>query len=103
MVINRKSITYFYRLGKAVDRCFIDDLAFLPFFENSESINSEVADSLETSGLIRLCGTDYGTYGDDDSVQSSYELTSLGKELLKILKDNHWDRLSSLSPKKELL
>lgn len=81
-------INSYFRICRIVERCWLDDLGFLKYWKDHETICSqnklipqEIIESLFNGGLLAECGFDEGGFKEDDDAGTIYALNKYGEIL----------------------
>ena len=93
-VLNSTNFDLYARSVKAIKTSFIVDLAQLGKYDSEYWDSSEVGSRLLFVGLLTEVGHNLGSLDElAEPASTRYQLTKVGKHLLKVLRENHWDRL----------
>lgn len=94
-VLNATDFELYARCVQAIKSCFIVDIEQLGKYEQDYWDSSELGSRLLSLGLLRVTGENLGSIGEDgDPASTRYARTTVGEHLLKVLRDNHWDKLA---------
>lgn len=91
-VQNEYDINSYFRICRIVENCWFDDLEFLKYWNEHETICSqnklipqEIMESLYSGGVLAECGLNGGGFKEDDEAGTIYALNTYGEILLCLL------------------
>ena len=91
-VENGYDINSYFRVCRIVEKCYFDDLRFLIYWREHETICSqnkfipqEIMESLYSGGLLAECGINGGGFKADDDSGTIYALNKYSDIILQII------------------
>ena len=89
---NQYDIVSYFRICRCIEKCFYDDLFYLKYWKEKETICSqnklipqEIMESLYNDGFLLECGIDGGGFKEDDDAGTIYALNRFGKIIVDLL------------------